>query len=274
MSKYVIFDLDNCLADDEHRIPLIDWSQSDPEKRYAAYHAACGADVKKNGFALESHTKDGATPVFFTGRPTSVRGITHDWIHRNFGLGEGEYDLYTRPNGDRRDSVALKHEMLLDFTSMVAPISDIVAAYDDRSDIVDMYRSRGISAYQMTIHSTCAYTPPSVQVAREPDSPTQTVTAADILGEMAETYRERNKVYGDNFRRVGHVMQALHPEGVHMRGALDHELFHLWSLLIVKASRFAVSGLTHEDSIHDLCVYGAMIEAILKERGDGRAVQA
>jgi len=91
-------------------------------------------------------------------------------------------------------------------------------------------------------------------------------SAADILGEMAETFRERNKVYGDNFRRVGHVLQALHPQGVTQNTALDHELFHLWSLLIVKASRFAVSGLTHEDSIHDLAVYAAMLESILKER--------
>ena len=92
------------------------------------------------------------------------------------------------------------------------------------------------------------------------------ITAADILAEMAETYRERNKVYGDNFRLVGPVMAALHPEGIELKTAADHELFHLYSLVIVKLSRFATSNCRHLDSIHDAAVYAAMIEAILKER--------
>lgn len=91
-------------------------------------------------------------------------------------------------------------------------------------------------------------------------------TAASILDAMAETYRERNKVYGDNFRRVGPVMSELHPDGVLLRTPQEHEVFHLWSLIIVKLTRFATSGLTHEDSIHDAGVYAAMIESILKER--------
>lgn len=94
-------------------------------------------------------------------------------------------------------------------------------------------------------------------------------SAADILGDMAETYRQRNAVYGNNFRLVGDVMKALHPKGVQLHSAEDHELFHLWSLVIVKLSRFATSGLKHEDSVHDSAVYCAMIEAILKERGNG-----
>jgi hypothetical protein len=95
---------------------------------------------------------------------------------------------------------------------------------------------------------------------------TKPLNAADILAEMAETYRERNAQYGDNFRVVGPVMELLHPKGVELTDAQDHELFHLYSLLIVKLTRFANSNLSHLDSIRDLCVYGAMIEAILQER--------
>ena len=105
--------------------------------------------------------------------------------------------------------------------------------------------------------------PPQASVkfppARESD-------ASDVLQGMADTYRERNKVYGDNFRNVGHVMAALHPRGAGLQTPADHELFHLWSLLIVKLTRFANSDLTHIDSIHDAAVYAAMIEAILQER--------
>ncbi len=94
-------------------------------------------------------------------------------------------------------------------------------------------------------------------------------TAADILVEMADTYRERNKVYGDNFLNVGKVMEVLHgpnsaaPASGLIKTADDFNKWHLYELLVVKLTRFANSGLTHRDSIRDLCVYGAMVEALL-----------
>lgn len=91
-------------------------------------------------------------------------------------------------------------------------------------------------------------------------------TADEVLNEMAETYRERNAVYGDNFRMVGPLLNVLHPEGVALNTSEDHEVFHLWSLVMVKLSRFAISDLEHEDSCHDAAVYLAMIEGILRER--------
>ena len=88
----------------------------------------------------------------------------------------------------------------------------------------------------------------------------------EILEEMAQTFRERNKVYGDNFRMVGKVMAVLFPDGVRLHRAEDYDVWHLFELQIVKLTRFAISNLTHVDSAHDMSVYGAMIEAILKER--------
>lgn len=91
------------------------------------------------------------------------------------------------------------------------------------------------------------------------------LTAADVLAEMANTYRERNAVYGDNFRMVGPMMQILFPKGVPPE-VLHSDQFHLFELILVKLSRFAVSQLKHKDSIHDSAVYGAMIEAIIDEQ--------
>lgn len=90
-------------------------------------------------------------------------------------------------------------------------------------------------------------------------------TAADILAEMADTYRERNKVYGDNYKRVGDVMSALFPEGVMLVTPEDFNVWHLFELMVVKMTRFANSGLTHEDSIHDLAVYAAMVESLIRK---------
>ena len=89
--------------------------------------------------------------------------------------------------------------------------------------------------------------------------------AADILAEMADTYRERNKVYGDNYKRVGDVMMALFPNGVTIATKEQFNVWHLFELMIVKLTRFANSGLAHEDSIHDLAVYAAMVESLIRK---------
>lgn len=91
--------------------------------------------------------------------------------------------------------------------------------------------------------------------------------AADILTEMAATYRERNAVYGDNFRMVGKMMAVLFPNGVPAE-VLHSDQFHLFELKLVKLSRFAISGLKHQDSIHDDGVYSAMIQQIILEQGE------
>lgn len=90
-------------------------------------------------------------------------------------------------------------------------------------------------------------------------------TAADILAEMADTYRERNKVYGDNYKRVGAVMAAMFPNGVDLFTEDDYNVWHLFELMVVKLTRFANSGLTHEDSIHDAAVYAAMVESLIRK---------
>ena len=80
-----------------------------------------------------------------------------------------------------------------------------------------------------------------------------------ILRAMADTFEERRKVYGDNFKRVPEVMKILFPEGVPQE-LLTTTQWYLFELLILKISRFASGNLTHIDSVHDAGVYCAMIE--------------
>lgn len=86
--------------------------------------------------------------------------------------------------------------------------------------------------------------------------------AADILQGAADTFRARNAVYKDNADNVGKVMAALFPDGVQLKTANDHKMYHLFELIIVKLTRFANSGLKHNDSIHDMAVYAAMCEVL------------
>ena len=87
------------------------------------------------------------------------------------------------------------------------------------------------------------------------------VTAADVLGEMAKTFKERQSVYKDNYKMVAKLMAVLFPDGVPSALVVEDQ-FHLFELMLVKLSRYAISNLTHIDSVHDLAVYGAMCEAI------------
>ena len=96
-------------------------------------------------------------------------------------------------------------------------------------------------------------------ISPEQDKPK---TAADVLGAAAETFRERNSLYKDNASVVGEVMAVLFPDGVQLKTEADHKFYHLFELLVVKLTRFTNSGLTHEDSIHDLMIYAGMLEAI------------
>lgn len=85
--------------------------------------------------------------------------------------------------------------------------------------------------------------------------------AAETLEAMAQTFRARNKVYGSNYKMVGKMMRVLFPNGV-PKELVFEDHFHLFELLLVKISRYAISSLTHKDSIHDAAVYAAMCEAI------------
>ena len=89
-------------------------------------------------------------------------------------------------------------------------------------------------------------------------------TADEFLEEGAATFKERNKVYGDNYKNVGTVMTGMFPEGVMLKSADDWNRMHILLLAIVKLTRYCNNWNDggHQDSIHDACVYAAMLESI------------
>lgn len=86
---------------------------------------------------------------------------------------------------------------------------------------------------------------------------------ADVLEKAAETFRERNKVYADNYIRLGNVMHGLFPAGLTIDNPKDWTRLYFFLVMQVKMSRYAtqwpVGG--HKDSSLDACVYAAMLHA-------------
>jgi len=152
-TKLAIFDLDNCLANDEWRIPHIRFELDNKlDEKWDKYHSLCGNDVPANNEWLNGARARGLTPVFVTMRPVKYWDQTVEWIERRLGLAPGTFALYMRPEGDHRGSVELKREIV---TNLLANVSE---AYDDRPDIIYMYRSLGINAYVLKIHNIDPHT--------------------------------------------------------------------------------------------------------------------
>ena len=86
-------------------------------------------------------------------------------------------------------------------------------------------------------------------------------SAPDFLEAAANTYRQRNKMYGTNYRHFGKVMSGLFPQGLELKTDEQWVRLGLVQNCVTKLGRYCAkleSG--HKDSARDLSVYAAMLE--------------
>jgi len=88
-------------------------------------------------------------------------------------------------------------------------------------------------------------------------------TAADILEEMKQMYISKSAEYGANFTKPRDIIRILFPDGVPSE-LVDLTQWHIFEMIITKIVRFADNNLNHIDSIHDIGVYSAITEEIIK----------
>lgn len=90
------------------------------------------------------------------------------------------------------------------------------------------------------------------------------------LRSAADTYEQRNKLYGDNYKHFGDVMMALLPAGVKLETKDDWNRFGVFFHVVGKVTRYAanINSGGHQDSAHDLVVYAAMLEELTEEHGN------
>jgi hypothetical protein len=259
---YVICDLDGCLSDDRHRRHLLPTSTP---KNYDAYHAASVDDKAvssvKSDIMYDLFDVDNQAALFLivTGRPEEHRATTVEWLKRE--LPGVEFKALMRPSNDFTPAPKLKRDLLVEFfldAPMFSPWQAVVSAYDDRADVLAAYP---IPENRKHLVALPDFTRRTLEecMAIAADA----ITVPEILTAMAQTFRERNAVYGDNFKLVAPVMKALWPEGV-PSALVTTDHWHLFELIVVKLTRLATSGISHIDSIHDIAVYAAMIEADLR----------
>lgn len=153
--RYRLIDIDNCIADDSWRIPFIDWSTENMEKRYRAYHQLSAFDPPICNREILSPNPD--DNIFITARPNFYRPLTMQWLRRRRVEPRA---LLMRPNDYNGSPSECKRELLM---RVRVPLAMIRVAFDDRQDILDMYAEYGILTRRVFIHDVCAMTQPTTE---------------------------------------------------------------------------------------------------------------
>ena len=92
-------------------------------------------------------------------------------------------------------------------------------------------------------------------------------TVPELLRSGAQTYEERNRIYGDNYKQAGALLKVLFPDGLPPMDADGWNRFGVWLMVFGKAVRYAaqLQNGGHKDSAHDAMVYAAMLEELTDE---------
>lgn len=139
----IIFDVDGTLMDIEHRRHFVVQRPKD----FDSFRAATKDDTPKNDiFAIAKAMKAaGHRIIISSGRNKSQMDITVEQINRN-GL---EFDaIFMRSDQDWRQDFIVKEGML---KKMQDAGFDPTMAFDDRQQVVDMWRSHGLTVMQVDI---------------------------------------------------------------------------------------------------------------------------
>lgn len=83
------------------------------------------------------------------------------------------------------------------------------------------------------------------------------------LEAMAKLYRERNSVYKDNYKKIGHFMEILFPDGINLSSPEEYNRFSILLNVVAKFTRYCANWETgHQDSLNDICVYSMMLQEL------------
>ncbi len=146
----IIIDLDGTIANLDHRLHHI---QKTP-KDYDAFNAAMGEDTPIQDtlwlidLLITAHYEQ-EDFVFFicTGRPEDYRNVTKEWLQEHaMRLDNIVHEMLMRPSKDFRKDSIIKDEMRQIIEGWGF---NIRITLDDRQQVVDMWRGKGITCLQV-----------------------------------------------------------------------------------------------------------------------------
>lgn len=126
-----LVDIDSTIAKMGDRSPF-DW-------------ARVGEDsvIEDVASVVQTLQRDGYTIIFMSGRDAVCRPETTQWL---LDAGFRVDHLYMRPERDQRKDSIVKHEL---FNKNVRGYFDVVGVFDDRDQVVRMWRDIGLTVFQV-----------------------------------------------------------------------------------------------------------------------------
>ena len=136
--EIVIFDIDGTLADVSERIHHV----KNKPKNWNAFFQGMAQDKAIHSMVRLCNIlyASGIQIILCSGRSEEHRGQTVEWLA---GQGVNYHDLLLRKDNDRRPDTTVKREMLAAIDK-----SKILFVVEDRSRVVEMWRSEGLVCLQ------------------------------------------------------------------------------------------------------------------------------
>jgi hypothetical protein len=155
--KY-IFDIDGTLADCSHRLHFIqppeslvhfEVGETDWKPDWESFYKDCVNDkpIQPVLMLLLDLQNAGAKIIFVTGRPCKYMNETIQWLVKY--TDSPVKGLYMRKNDDHRPDYIVKKEI---YETQIKPnLKDesVLGVFEDRKQCVDMWRSLGLTCYQV-----------------------------------------------------------------------------------------------------------------------------
>jgi hypothetical protein len=136
--KGIIVDLDGTLCNSDHRKHFVDagnWKSFYENLIHDEPHEWCLEIIKAVKWDF----------IFVSGRPEKYRNLTEQWFENKTDINIGFYDLFMRKDGDFRKDSIIKEEI---YRGYIEPKYEIMFCIDDRKQVVDMWRSIGLTCLQ------------------------------------------------------------------------------------------------------------------------------
>lgn len=173
MTPLYIFDLDGTLALIEHRRYLVEFRDCPQchgcgevpgvplcadcggtgrlKPDWAAFFAACVHDEPNWPVisTMNALLKSGADVQIWSGRSAAVMNQTLAWLQRFFEVDAEEVGLVMRREGDFTPDEKLKALWLASLNEFDR--RRLVAVFDDRQKVVDMWRTNGVACFQVAL---------------------------------------------------------------------------------------------------------------------------
>lgn len=135
LPKAIIFDIDGTLAKMTGRSPY-DYSR-------VAEDAVCSVVNE----LVYLYSSIGYEIIFVSGRDSICKEATQKWLDRHTHIvGSRGFKLYMRTENDTRKDEIIKNEL---FFNHIANKYHVIAVFDDRNRVVDMWRGIGLKCFQV-----------------------------------------------------------------------------------------------------------------------------